>query len=252
MSGPYPGHPRFPVRVVRVAPGGGVTRTTGVSAVPASPYALPFVPDTAAVADPQSGVMTRPWAQFLRRLVGIAQSLADAVLALQSSATGWVTGPASAVSGDLASYSGATGKTIADSGIPLGQVARKDQSNLFTVTAQTIQAVSPYVALIDPSQPADQRYFRLLNTGGICYLQALNDAQTSSLGYVSFSRTGGLNVSGAIGSPGGYYESNRGTPLGYWIDVPFSASNYGNMTVSASNVVTQAYTLVGKTLLFAV
>lgn len=54
-----------------------------------------------------------------------------------------------------------------------------------------------------------------------------------------------------------YYESPRTVPLGYWIDVPFSAANFtasggAAWTVAAGNVAVDRYTLIGKTLLWTV
>lgn len=40
--------------------------------------------------------------------------------------------------------------------------------------------------------------------------------------------------------------------IGAWAPVTFSATDYGNMSVSAGNMVTNAYCLVGKTLIWTV
>jgi hypothetical protein len=40
------------------------------------------------------------------------------------------------------------------------------------------------------------------------------------------------------------------TPIGVWQAVPFNAANFGGMTVTAAQVVTNRYTLFGKTVLW--
>jgi hypothetical protein len=50
---------------------------------------------------------------------------------------------------------------------------------------------------------------------------------------------------------GDYYEKSRATPVGHWIDIPFSAANFGTSAGGTWTVTAQtayAYTLVGKTL----
>lgn len=288
MTPPYGGLERFPVRVTVVTPGeqraGG-----GVVVTPADPYAVPFVPDQAPVTLPQTGIMTRPWLAFLRRVVGITQHLADELQALPTVAGttgqvqvnsagafgaipegsagqvltsqgvgvapvfkpapgggGNVTGPASASAGDVPVYADATGKVISDSGIPGIQVARRDQGNTFLGT-QIINAPNSILELIDSTGAADQRIVRLFVSGGQFYVDTVNDAATVEQSQMHFDRAGNLNVSGAMGSPAGYYEQNRGVANGRWVDVPYAASNYAGMTVGAGNVSTHAYTLLGNT-----
>jgi len=75
-------------------------------------------------------------------------------------------GPGSATSGDLAQFADATGKVLADSGVPAAQVARKDQTLLFTPdTTNDIGAVASG-RLRDLYVGRDQNIVRNLNIGG--------------------------------------------------------------------------------------
>lgn len=96
------------------------------------------------------------------------------------SGSGNVTGPGTSVSQDVAVFSDATGKNIADSGVLIGNVARRDQANTFTQN-QTISKSIPRLTLFDTDQPADQRTFQFVNANQKLYLQSLNDAQTTGI-----------------------------------------------------------------------
>lgn len=162
-----------------------------------------------------------------------------------------VTGPASVTAGDLASYADATGKVIADAGIPSTQVARKDQSNTFTAGPQTVQYATPMFYLWDTSGAADAKVGRLYTSGGLMVMQTMNDALTTVMGQAYLSRAGTWQVNGA------YVESNRSTPLGYWIDVAYDASAFFGessmgWTVPAGAIYGNRYTLIGKTLIWTV
>lgn len=147
-----------------------------------------------------------------------------------------VVGPASSTSTDLAAFSGTTGTVLADSGIPSAQVARRDQENIFT-QIQVIQTAStPALGLTETSAGTDLKAFDIYATGGLLNLRGINDAGTAYQPGIVIDKSGALT------------ERGRGTPVGNWIDVPFSAANYGSMTVAAGNVSTHAYMLVGNTL----
>ena len=189
-------------------------------------------------------------------------------------ATGNVSGPASSTTGDLASYADATGKVLADSGVPAAQVARTDQATTFTAglgttplnasqltsgtvpaaalpsdlaktdaanvfTAfQTLSLTSPSLLLKDTSQPADQKNFFIENAAGQLYFIANNDAGTANSGVVSISRTG------AIDAPGGLNASQLTTGTVPAAALPANvaktdASNYftANQVLQASNPV---------------
>lgn len=81
-------------------------------------------------------------AQFLR---------ADGVFAVPAGAGGGdVTGPASAVSADVAVFSGATGKAIADSGVAIANVVLTADSRLSNARTPTAHAASHTAAGSDP------------------------------------------------------------------------------------------------------
>lgn len=160
-----------------------------------------------------------------------------------------VTGPAGATTNDLALFGDTTGKALADSGIPATQVARRDQNNLFTGQKQTIQSGVPQLILTDTSGATDQKTTQVYAQNGTVVIATLNDAMSAQQGSLTLSRSGALNLTGPVRAPS-YFELSRSTALGFWTDVPFAASNYGNMTVAAGNVWQHAYTLIGNTLIF--
>lgn len=61
---------------------------------------------------------------------------------------------------------------------------------------------------------------------------------------------------GNVSTTGSYSEQSRTTPLGYWINTPFMATNFTHapsgtpLTIAAGNVYTNKYTLIGKTLIW--
>jgi hypothetical protein len=133
---------------------------------------------------------------------GLVTALGTATVA----AGGNVSGPVSSTTGDLASYSDATGKVIADSGVPAAQVARKDQINTFTADHQLLtNAGQVGLRFYDTSQPANAGMFRMLESSGILYLQATDDAVTVQQGAVTVDRTGQLSSGGLNAT-----ELNRG------------------------------------------
>ena len=67
--------------------------------------------------------------------------------------------------------------------------------------------------------------------------------------------TGRITANDAVIAANGVYEHGRGTPMGDWIDVPYAAGDFtasGSMTwtVTAGNIVTRRYALVGHTLFY--
>jgi hypothetical protein len=127
-----------------------------------------------------------------------------------------------------------------------------DRLGTLTVRALVTQAEqviggTPAIALIDTSAPVDARRFNLINTSQLFALQAVNDANSVQQGAVTITRFGSVLVGGDL------FEKGRATPIGHWIDVPYSAANFGatggTWTVSSLNAVRLAYTLIGKTAL---
>lgn len=59
------------------------------------------------------------------------------------------------------------------------------------------------------------------------------------------------------GYAGDLYEKGRTTPVGHWVDIPFSAANFsatggGTWTVGAAAIVSNRYGLIGKTCLWSI
>lgn len=186
--------------------------------------------------------------------------------------TGDVIGPASATANNLAAYDGASGKLLKDSGIALsnvalknvdnafsaaqtingnltvtgtgGNVALRDAANTFTL-AQTLSMVSPQLNFIDTSQVANSRLFQAYNGSQELVFAAMNDAASTTSGAAKVNRSGDFFISRD------YYEKGRTTPVGHWIDIAFSASNFGatggTWTVASGNVLRNSYCLIGKT-----
>lgn len=188
--------------------------------------------------------------------------------------TGDVIGPSSAVANNLAAYDGASGKLLKDSGIALSNVALKNVDNAFSA-AQTIngnlnvtgtggnvalrdagntftadnafQQTTPKVYFNATTAPANGKLFALRqqSTGNVIEFAALSDTFVTQTTPLAMDRTGSIKVGLDI------YEKGRLTALGHWIDIPFSASNFGatggTWTVASENVLRNSYCLVGKT-----
>jgi hypothetical protein len=71
-------------------------------------------------------------------------------------------------------------------------------ANVFSAN-QAITKTDPNLALVDSSQAADARVFRLASTAGVLVIQATNDAQTVNQGAALLGRTGVLTVAAGLG-----------------------------------------------------
>jgi hypothetical protein len=136
-----------------------------------------------------------------------------------------------------------------DTGAISPPVARTDAANTFTST-QTFQGPSGEVRFVDTSAPADARMFRILNSSQILFFDTVNDAVTLEQTIpLQLYRNGDARIAKDI------YEKARPTPMGHWINIPFSAANFtanvGTWTVEAPDIYVQAYTLIGKTMTYA-
>ena len=125
-------------------------------------------------------------------------------------------------------------------------VARRDQANTFTQD-QTVGKSVPILKFIDTSQPANQRYFEIAGYNQELLFQSRNDAETVVAGVFRMTRAGDI----FFGRD--FYEKSRVNAVGHWIDVPFSAANFGatggTWTVAAGNISRFSYALIGKTAL---
>ena len=183
-----------------------------------------------ALRDTNAGVDQKVW-RLLQYDDGLlkVEALNDAGLAIQAVPLTIYREGSVAVQGNLSA--GGSG----------GNVAVKSQANTFTTT-QTISGST--FAELDLYDSAVPWTLRLLN-----FDQKFNvyDAGTHLF---SVTRSGHAVASGS------YYERNRTTPLGHWIDVPFNAANFfaagATWTVGDGNVKLNRYTLIGKTLFWAI
>jgi hypothetical protein len=139
--------------------------------------------------------------------------------------------------------------TVPEARLPT-TVARRDQGNTFT-QPQTVSYAAPLLSLVDTSQPANSRVFRIANYAQILTFEAFNDDMTVSQGSSYFNRAGDFHVSRNL------LEKGRTTPIGHVIDVGYSAAHYsvypsGAWTVAAGQLTTFCYSLVGKTAVVSV
>ena len=134
--------------------------------------------------------------------------------------------------------------TINEGTIPLpSNVALKDQSNIFNQSQWITRSGTPSIFINDTGQAADQRVGRMTMAGGGIYLQCINDAVTAASGQLILTRAGHTIING------NYYELNRTTAMGNWIDVPYSAGMF-DPAFTLTNYVHSSYTLIGKTLIW--
>ena len=167
-------------------------------------------------------------------------------------------------SGAVAAARGGTGTTtgltllnasnVTTGTLPVAQlpanVARTDAANIFTGNPQVLSSASPGINLTDTSQAANLRIFYIQNTSQGLYFRAFDDTLSPVINPLFLTRSGDAAIARDL------YEKGRTTPMGHWIDVPFNAANFtataGTWTVTAGNVLMNAYTLIGKTLYWVI
>jgi len=155
-----------------------------------------------------------------------------------------------------------TAGTVPVAALP-ATVARTDVTNTFP-QPQTVQGLtingSNSVLSFNGAGPVNGKCWRWLMYGdGNLRLEGLTDG-FAAVSYTSFligsagmSIYQTLTVNGNVTAPS-FVESGKTVPMGYWQDVSFSASNFvggvGGMlvTVSAGQVGSNRYMLLGKTL----
>jgi Collagen triple helix repeat (20 copies) len=157
-----------------------------------------------------------------------------------------------------------TSGTIADARHS-SNVALKNIDNLFSA-AQTIPSNSEIsganglLRLRDTSGAVDAKVWRFVQYGdGILRCECLSDnlAITQANAWYAL-RNGSVGFTADIKVVGDIYEKNRSTPLGSWINQPFNAAHYAasavsgsaTWTIGAAAVITNRYTVIGKTLLW--
>jgi hypothetical protein len=123
-------------------------------------------------------------------------------------------------------------------------------ANTFTAQ-QTLSTGSPILLFSNTAGPTDQKHLRLINVGGTFWMQALNDALSVVIASpLKMDWTGNVFVAADVS------EKGRLTPMGHWIDVPFTAANFsgsGGMTwtVGAAAITRNRYCLIGNTMVWS-
>lgn len=130
-----------------------------------------------------------------------------------------------------------------------GNVVCKDQNNTITATPQTVSASNPTILVIDTnaSVPANAKRWALWSSAQLFLLDAQDDTGVTQVRALSVNRSGDVVIGRDV------YEKGRTTPMGHWIAVAYNAANFGSgggvtWTVDAADVVSNAYTLVGRTM----
>lgn len=130
------------------------------------------------------------------------------------------------------------------------QAALKAASNTFTAD-QIIEANFAALFFRSPSATANARTIGLsVATDGNAYLSARADDLSIQTTILAGSRAGDALIGRDV------YEKGRATPLGHWIDVPYSAGNFtaqsGSWSVTSGSQSRFSYTLIGRTVLVQV
>jgi hypothetical protein len=237
----FDAHANFGVSSVAVAPSPATTGTS-LTVATGEGTRFPVAPFNATLAP--AGVLATP---ANAEIVRVTARSGD-VLTITRAQEGTVA--RAVVVGDLCVAS-ITAKALQDIESGTG-FARLDSANTFTQPDQSITASpAPRWVLGDLSQAANQRVFQIRNYNQQLLFQPLaDDWGGTGVLPMTVSRSGSLSVSTDL------YEKQRTTPLGHWINVPFNAANFtanvGTWTVDAGDVYVQAYTLIGKTLIYSI
>ena len=129
-------------------------------------------------------------------------------------------------------------------------VPKTDVVNTFSRT-QFVQNNAPGFGLAENDQPTDQKNWYCAVENQVLRLTANDDGWANALAMpLAVARSGDVSVGRDL------YEKQRAVPMGHWVDVPFNVSNFTSdapMTWDATGgVVTNRYTLIGKTLIWTV
>lgn len=151
------------------------------------------------------------------------------------------TGPATSVTDNVISFGNTTGNVLKDSGIPAGQIARKDQGNIFTQN-QVLLAPYPSLVLDDTVPPANSRKFVIANSTQVLQFYSVDDAYGSSVVGLTVNRSGDVSIGRDI------YEKGRTTALDH--PIPFTMAAQAPTAISAQTAA--AYSLSGKRLTLSI
>jgi hypothetical protein len=232
----FDAHSNFGVSSVAVAPSPATTGTS-LTVATGEGTRFPAVPFNATLAP--AGVLATPANAEIVRVTARSGDVLTITRAQEGSVARAV------VVGDLCVAS-ITAKALTDIETT---AARTDTGNTFT-QPQTFQNTG--LNFIDTGQAIDARVFRYYAANQLMVIDTVNDAQTVlQTTPLSVSRPGDVKVYRDL------YEKQRTWPMGHFIDTPFNAADYYALspmtfTVAAGNVITNAYSLVGRTVWWAV
>ena len=150
-----------------------------------------------------------------------------------------------------------SGASITEGVIP--GVAYKNIDNQFA--AQTLASGTRILGngamlfFTENNAPSGSKNWRFINYGANDFrLEILNDANDAVIQTpFSANTSGDLNITRNVLAGASYWELGRPAPQGYWTPIAFNAANFscdGGMTITtnASQVSTNQYALIGKTL----
>jgi hypothetical protein len=128
---------------------------------------------------------------------------------------------------------------------PRGEYSKKYFEEMVTLIQRHFELISTRVNMPPGDLSVDS-----LDVAGDLFVGA-------DLGVVGSIACGGALFTGAeVVTADGVYEHGRGTAMGEWQDVSFNAANFtsdaGTWTVASGNVGFNRYTLIGKTMIWAV
>jgi hypothetical protein len=232
----FDAHSNFGVSSVAVAPSPSTTGTS-LTVATGEGTRFPAAPFNATLAP--SGVLATPANAEIVRVTARSGDVLTITRAQEGSVARAV------VVGDLCVAS-ITAKALQD--IETTPYARTDAANTFVV-GQTLSEATPNVVFRETVAPVDAKIWQLMGAGQTWVIRSLNDAGSSSSSSFTFTRPGDVKVWRDL------YEKQRTTPVGHWITVPYNAANFtanvGTWTVDAGDIYVQAYTLIGKTLIYS-
>jgi len=120
-------------------------------------------------------------------------------------------------------------------------------TNVFTGGyALNLNNVRPKIGFLETDAPANNQRWNFVVDNQTFFVEALDDGGTTVGQPWTLNRFGDERIAREL------YEKGRSTPMGHWIDIPYSSglftSSAGAWVVDAGDFAGLSYTLVGKTL----
>ena len=122
---------------------------------------------------------------------------------------GDVVGPAGAFDGDVAFFSGTTGKLLKDMGVNNVNLALQNRGNNFS-QGQAITMNTPVFTLQDTAQPTSVNNYRIVQTLQQLQFRATDNGGVIQTTPLTLTRDGNAYVAANI------YEKGRTLPVGHW------------------------------------